>query len=384
MLRIGYDAKRLFNNFTGLGNYSRTLLANLSDYYPDQAYFLYTPRVVKNEETHFFLNSALFNVHFPKRGPGGWWRSVGVKKELKKHKIQLFHGLSHEIPFGLKKTGVKSVVTIHDLIFKRYPGHYALMDRVIYDLKLKYACENADHIVAISESTKRDIMEFYDVPANRISVIYQSCHERYMQEKTNKTLQNVRQRYNLPQEYMLTVGSITERKNLMGMVQALEQLPDEDRVPLVVVGKGKNYKNQILQYLKKNRLEKWVHFVDASFDDLPAVYQNASLFLYPSFFEGFGIPVLEALFSGLPVITSNVSSLPEAGGPGALLVDPAQPEAIAEGIKRILNDSAYREALIHNGYQHAQQFRGEPLTHQMMDLYEQLVGEEHITPEPIT
>jgi glycosyltransferase involved in cell wall biosynthesis len=384
MLRIGYDAKRLFNNFTGLGNYSRTLLSNLADYYPDQAYFLYTPKVTKNEETHFFLNSALFNVQFPKRGPGAWWRSVGIKKDLAKHKIHLFHGLSHEIPFNLQSTGVKSVVTIHDLIFKRYPQHYALMDRVIYDLKFKYACENADHIVAISESTKNDVMEFYGVPEEKISVIYQSCHERYMHEKANKTLNRVRERYQLPQEYMLTVGSITERKNLMGMVQAMEHLPEGQRIPLVVVGKGKAYKSRIVQYIKRKRLEKWVQFVDASFEDLPAVYQNASLFLYPSFFEGFGIPVLEALFSGLPVITSNTSSLPEAGGPGAHLVDPAQPESIAEGIERILNDSAYRSQLISLGYDHAQQFRGEPLTHQMMELYEELVGEEHSTPEPIT
>lgn len=384
MFRIGFDAKRLFNNFTGLGNYSRTLLSNLAEYYPDQAYFLYTPKVVKNEETHFFLNSALYNVQLPKRGSGAWWRSVGIKKDIRKHKVQLFHGLSHELPLGLDSIGVKSVVTIHDLIFKRYPGQYAALDRMIYDFKFKYACEHADHIVAISDSTKKDIIDFYNISEEKISVIYQSCHERYMQEKTKKTLEAIRKRYQLPTEYMLTVGSITERKNLLGIVQALEQIPAGERLPLVVVGKGGSYRQKVQHFITQHQLEKWVLFVDVDFDDLPAIYQSASLFLYPSFFEGFGIPVLEALFSRTPVITSNISSLPEAGGPGSYLVDPAQPEAIAEGIEKILGDSIYREQMIKQGLQHAEQFTGEPLTHQMMELYEELLGEEHITPEPIT
>ena len=182
MLRIGYDAKRLFNNFTGLGNYSRTLLANLAEYYPDNAYFLYSPKIAKNDETHFFLNSALFNVQLPKRGPGAYWRSVGIKRDLLKHKIQLFHGLSHEIPLGLEKANIRSIVTIHDLIFERFPEHYPFIDRKIYSLKFRYACRHADHIVAISENTKQDIIEFYDIPPEKISVIYQSCHERYMVE----------------------------------------------------------------------------------------------------------------------------------------------------------------------------------------------------------
>ena len=151
-----------------------------------------------------------------------------------------------------------------------------MMDRVIYDLKFSYACEQADHIVAISESTKQDIIEFYKIPEEKISVIYQSCHERYMQEKANKTLESVQRRYQLPDNYILTVGSITERKNLMGMVQAIEQLPEGQRLPLVVVGKGRAYKSKVRQYIAKKGLAKWVQFVNVSFDDLPAVYQNAS------------------------------------------------------------------------------------------------------------
>lgn len=384
MLRIGYDAKRLFNNFTGLGNYSRTLLANLAEYYPDNAYFLYSPKITRNEETHFFLNSALFNVQMPKRGPGAFWRSIGLRRDLLKHKIQLYHGLSHEIPFGLDKANIRSIVTIHDLIFERYPEHYPFIDRNIYGFKYRYACRHADHIVAISENTKRDIIEFYDIPPEKITVVYQSCQERYMVEKSRKTFEGVRRRYQLPGEYLLTVGSITARKNLMGIVRALKMLPESYRLPLVVVGQGGRYRSKVQAFIQKNGLEHLVRFTDVSFDDLPAVYQKASVFLYPSFYEGFGIPILESLFSRTPVITSNASSLPEAGGPGAHLVNPDKPEEIAAGIEKVLSDEAYRRGLIEKGYAHAQQFRGEPLADKMIELYVKVVGGGNTEPEPIT
>ncbi len=384
MLRIGYDAKRLFNNFTGLGNYSRTLLANLAEYYPDNAYFLYSPKITKNEETHFFLNSALFNVQMPGRGSGAYWRSFGIRRDLLRHKVQLFHGLSHEIPFGLEKAGIRSIVTIHDLIFERFPEHYPFIDRKIYGLKFRYACQHAGHIVAISENTKRDIIEFYGIRPEKISVIYQSCHERYMVEKSRKSFEALRRRYHLPEDYLLTVGSITARKNLTGIIRALELLPESCRLPLVVVGRGGRYRAKVQALIQKNGMEHLVRFIDAGFDDLPTIYQKASVFLYPSFYEGFGIPILEALFSKTPVLTSNVSSLPEAGGPGAHLVDPHRPEEIAAGIEKILSDEAYRQELIEKGYAHAQQFRGEPLAREMMELYVKVAGRGNTEPEPIT
>ena len=384
MLRIGFDAKQLFNNFIGPGNYSRTLLKNLADYFPDNAYFLYTDKVVKNEETYFFLNSAFYNVQMPKGQPGLLWRNFGIKREMRKHKLQLFHGLDHELPVGLPHLGLKSVVTIHDLSFLRFPDHYSFWTRRIRTVRTRHACEQADRIVAISEHTKRELMHFYDLPAEKITVIYQSCHERYMQEKPNKTRTAVRKRYQLPADYMLSVGSITPRKNLLGVVKALALLPEAERLPLVVVGRGGAYRRVVHAYIEAQGLKPWVHFVDVAFDDLPAVYQSANLFVYPSLYEGFGIPVLEALFSQVPVLTSNTSSLPEAGGPGAHLVDPTSPQAIAEGMKRLLTDEPYREELIRKGYAHAQQFRGEALTGQMMKLYQGLIGEEDLVPEAIT
>ncbi|PHN00875.1 glycosyltransferase family 4 protein [Flavilitoribacter nigricans] len=374
MFRIGFDAKRLFNNFTGLGNYSRTLVANLATYYPEHAYFLFTPKLKPQEETHFFQNDPLFSVQTAKGKFAPLWRMSGIIKDLKKQEIQLYHGLSHELPLKIQQTKIKTVVTIHDLLFKRFPNQYAAIDRNIYNGKFRYACHYADRIVAISEATKRDIIQYYSIAPEKIQVIYQSCHERFMQTKSHSTIQRVLDRYQLPAEYLLYVGSIIERKNLLGIIKAMELLRPSFQLPLVVVGGGKGaYRNKVKNYIAARHLQDRIHFIQPESSDLPALYQQASIFLYPSYGEGFGIPILESLFSKTPVITSKVSSLPEAAGPDAYLVDPGNIEAIRDGIEGILSDDQFREQMIEKGYIYAQQFRGEPLTHQMMGLYQELL-----------
>ncbi|AEE51995.1 glycosyltransferase family 4 protein [Haliscomenobacter hydrossis] len=374
MLRFGYDAKRLFNNFTGLGNYSRTLLKNLAYYYPDHAYFLFSPKVERKPETKLFTSSASFSLYIPSRYQRPVWRSYGIRYALKRQKIQLFHGLSNELPIGIRSMGIKSVVTIHDLVFKHRPDYYPLIDRAVYDIKFKYACRQADAVVAISESTKNDIVNFYGIPPEKIKVIYQSCDERFMQEKSPKLIDQILAKYQLPTEFMLYVGTISERKNLLGVAQAMSQLPASLRIPLVVIGQGKEYKAQVLHFLQKEGLSQLVIFTQVDNDDLPAIFQKARIFLYPSRLEGFGIPVIEALFSRTPVISSKVSSLPEAAGPASWLVDPEEPLQITAGIERILSDDAYRKNMIESGLQYAQSFRGEVVTEEMMDLYAQVLG----------
>ena len=374
MLRFGYDAKRLFNNFTGLGNYSRTLLKNLSYYYPDHAYFLFSPRIERKADTKFFTSSASFTPYSPSQYQRMLWRSYSIRYALKRHKIQLYHGLSNELPLGIKSTQIKSVVTIHDLVFKHRPDYYPFFDRQVYDFKFNYACQKADAIVAISESTKADIVHFYDIPPEKIKVIYQSCDERFMQEKSPKLIEPILAKYQLPAEFMLYVGTISERKNLLGIVQAMAQLPQSMRIPLVVIGQGKEYKPQVLEFLQKAGLNEWVIFTQVNNDDLPAIFQKARIFLYPSRWEGFGIPVIEALFSRTPVISSKVSSLPEAAGPASWLVDPEEPAEIAAGIERILSDDAFRHNMIKTGLEYAQNFKGEVVTEEMMDLYTNLLG----------
>jgi len=373
MFRIGYDAKRLYNNFTGLGNYSRTLLKNLAAHYPGNEYHLYTPRISSNPETTFFLDTPAFTTHTPGRRSGALWRSFSIIKDLKQHQIQLFHGLSHEIPFGTGRAGIPTIVTIHDLAFRRYPSFYPLVDRHIYDFKFRFACRNADRIVAISESTKKDIVEFYGIAPEKISVIYQSCHERFQEPAPAQVIEAVLQKYRLPREYFLFVGSLTERKNPLAILEAMTQLPADLQLPVVLVGEGTAYKAKLMEYMRLHAMERKVLFIKPAVEELPALYRQATVFLYPSFYEGFGIPILEALFSETPVITTNVSSLPEAAGPGSFICAPGRPEEMAEGIRKILSDEAFRVNMVEKGYQYAQRFRGAVLTTQMMELYEDVL-----------
>lgn len=371
MMRIGYDAKRLFNNYTGLGNYSRTLLQNLARAFPQHAYHLYTPRARTNTRTLPFLAGQPFEVHLPGRPLGAWWRSWRITEDLLRDGIELYHGLSHEIPFSLPTSGIKSVVSMHDLIFKHQPEDYSWLDRQVYNLKFRHACQRADHVLAISEATKRDVQHLYGIPEQKITVIYQSCSEQFFMEVPAAQRERTLTAHGLPQAYMLYVGSIIPRKRLLALVEALRIA--RTSLPLVVIGEGKAYKQQVLAYVHKHRLEDRVLFPRRlSFSDFPALYQQARLLAYPSVREGFGIPVIEALFSKTPVITSPFSSLPEAAGPGGYLVDPDDPEALADALDRVLEDEGLRQQLIAQGHEYVQRFRPEPLSRQLMQLYERV------------
>ena len=373
MLKIGFDAKRLFHNFTGLGNYSRTLVGDLQHFYPQVEYHLFTPTIKKSERTRPFLDQPHFKIHTAK-GNGAYWRSFSIKKDLIANDIQLYHGLSHEIPKGIQKTGIKSVVTIHDLVFKHYPNLFPVIDRKIYDWKFRYSCENADKIIAISENTKKDIIRFYKIPPDKIKVIYQTCAEQFKSETKNSLDPGIAQKYQIPEDYLLYVGSVTERKNLLQIVQSLSLFTKESRPALVVLGDGKSYKKKVLQYIRKHQLENFVYFPEKlDFADFPALYKQAKALIYPSSYEGFGIPVIESLFCKTPVITTKLSSLPEAAGPGAYYLERPEPEAIKAGIEEIIGNQEYADDLAQKGCQYVQRFQSESLAAQMMEVYNRLL-----------
>lgn len=204
-MKIGFDAKRAYHNYTGLGNYSRDLIQNLLTYYPDNEYHLYAPKTGDNPRFKFVEQHDNVITHFPESSLhktfNGLWRSVDLDTFLAKDKIDVFHGLSNEIPMRKKASKVKHVVTIHDLIFKRFPNTYKKLDRNIYNTKFKYAAQNADKIIAISEQTKRDIVEFYNVEENKIEVIYQTCHQNFKEEYSDDFKLKVKRKFNLPDNF---------------------------------------------------------------------------------------------------------------------------------------------------------------------------------------
>ena len=381
-MKIGFDAKRAFQNTTGLGHYSRTLVASLAQYFPEDEYYLFAPKI-----TSLFNTTSHKNIHtitpvaFPSTVLKSLWRSNWVKKDLLNNHIDIYHGLSHEIPLHINKTGIRSVVTIHDLIFERYPGQYNAIDRSIYRNKFKYACNNADKIIAISQQTKQDIIQYYKIPEDKITICYQSCNPAFGEIVSEEKKKSVAALYHLPEQFYLYVGSIIERKNLLLICKALKQL--DASIPLVVIGDGDSYKQKVKHYIKENVLDDRVIFLSETeaaqssmafktAADFPAIYQLATAMIYPSIFEGFGIPVLEALCSRLPVITSNVSCMPETGGDAALYINPADDNEMAGAMRRVVNDHALKNSMIEKGILHAANFTQQKCAEAVMNVYRKL------------
>ncbi|MEM6344463.1 MAG: glycosyltransferase family 1 protein [Bacteroidota bacterium] len=374
-MNIGFDAKRAFQNFTGLGNYSRTLLAELQTKYPQHQYHLYSPKIRRNARTEPLFADGHFHHHSSQTLLKAWWRSRGVLKDLKRDQIDIFHGLSHELPFGIHKSEVKSVVTIHDLIFYPHPEQYGAWDRKVYHYKFRYACQRADHIIAISESTKADILRYYGVAETKVTVIRQACNPIFYEEVSFGERSAVASRWQLPQKYFLYVGSVIERKNMRLILQALPQLVEDDPdFRLVVIGGGGSYYRQMQSMAVALGLQAHIQWLtDIPFADFPAIYQNARAMVYPSYYEGFGLPVLEALASGLPAITSNRSSLPEAGGPASIYIDPDSVDELVAALRKLNQDSFDKAEMIRLGREYAETFRQGKQVQELMGIYEKLM-----------
>lgn len=377
-MKIGFDGKRAVQNFTGLGNYSRYVVEALCKYAGNNKYMLYAPKERKNERLEPLQQEfkECLSLHYPKKSIwkklNSLWRIWGVPANLKNDGVTLFHGLSNELPLNIKKAGIPSIVTVHDLIFLRLPYCYRLIDRLIYNYKFRKACQNADHIIAVSECTKRDIIEFYNIPAEKISVIYQGCSTIFAQTADDAQKQEVCKRHNLPQEFILSVGSIEKRKNTMLAVKALAQLPTN--LHLVLIGKWTPYVEELKAVAKQSGVENRLHIIHkASSADLPAIYQSATVFAYPSVYEGFGIPILEALYSRVPVVAAKGSCLEEAGGKYSLYVDKDDEKGMAEAIKQAMMPER-RAKMIDEGYKWAQKFTMQQMAQETIECYKKVIA----------
>lgn len=372
-MRIAFDAKRAFYNNTGLGNYSRNTIRQLSTLYPENEYLLYTPKTRKAIKFEKEKNIRVITpLSFSGKLFKSFWRSYLINTQIASDKPDIYHGLSNEIPYGIKGTKSKTVVTIHDLIFLRFPNLYKAADRKIYDRKFRYASENADMVIAVSKQTANDIIEFYKIPEHRIKVVYQGCNPLFYKLIDEVQLNTFKNKHQLPKEFLLYIGTIEERKNLLGIIEAIHK--NKIEIPLVAIGRKTAYFEKIQEYVNRYQLEKQILFFEnLSNTDLPAFYQSAKVFVYPSFFEGFGIPILESLASGTPVITSQGGCFGEAAGSHSVFIDPHKHESIAEGIEKVLSSKELRINMIIEGRKHAKNFTEEEVAKNLMSVYEQLL-----------
>ena len=372
-MNIGFDAKRIVRNGSGLGNYGRTLVNDLAEIVDDDTrLLLYAPDEGREELRSQVQPSDNLRFVYPQKVlVKSLWRSRGIIKDLQRDHIDIFHGLSGELPIGIHAAGIKSVVTIHDLIFMRHPEYYHWWDVKIYTAKFHKSVKEADRIIAISECTKRDIVELGGVNPDKIEVIYQSCDTHFHHPANEDKKQEVNARYLLPARYIINVGTIEERKNILLAVKALHRLPED--LSLVIVGRNTPYAEQVKRYAESNGLKGRVLFLHRVPNaDLPAIYQMAEACVYPSRYEGFGIPIIEAIQSGLPVVACSGSCLEEAGGPDSLYVQPDDEEGMANAILQVLKGAEGREERISRSQAYIRRFEGTDVASQVLQVYKEI------------
>ena len=371
---IGYDAKRIVRNGTGLGSYGRTLVNDLAPIMPDTTLRLYAPdagrddlrcQVQPRENVRF-----CYPRHLRFRLQRDWWRMKGVVKDLRCDGVELYHGLSGELPEGLSAAGIPGVVTVHDLIFLRHPEFYPALDAFFYKLKFRKMLREATRIIAISACTKRDILYYGDFPEDRIDLVYQSCSTRFSQPVSPSLLVEARRKYRLPQRYVLNVGTVELRKNILLGIRAMAKLPAD--LHLVIVGRQTKYQKQLDAEIRKLGLGNRIHFLQGVPNTLlPAVYRQAEAFIYPSRYEGFGVPVIEAIQSGLPVVAATGSCLEEAGGPDSLYVDPDDADGAAAAVLSAMEN---RTGMVERSRHYVRRFENQDVASQVLDVYGKAFG----------
>lgn len=313
-MKIGFDAKRYFHNQTGLGNYSRDLVDGIIRLHPEHNYFLFDKRPAHLE----FPSNVIAAVPY---GSKLLWRERGIIKEFKRFNIDLYHGLSNELPYGKWPSGIKKIVTIHDVIFRHYPQHYAFTDRLIYDKKTEHAIKIADVVVATSKATADDLIKLYSADEKKIKVVYQTCGRSFTIQQPTSELELFKSRNRLSGGFILYVSSFQTRKNHLALLKAFHTTKNSN-LKLVLAGRKGESMNDVNSFIKSNSLSNQVTILnDLSGAELPLLYRAAQSFVYPSMIEGFGIPLIEAAHSGLPILVNDVAIFRELAPPGSLIHD---------------------------------------------------------------
>jgi glycosyltransferase involved in cell wall biosynthesis len=364
-MKIAFDAKRALNNHTGLGNYARIFLNALMRDFPENNYLLFTPKIT---DSLFHELRGNFKVLFPEslfeKTFHPLWRSFGVKNKLAGERVNIYHGLSNELPYAAA-SGYKTVVTIHDLIFLKHKEQYPLFDRRVYEAKTKYAVRHADKIVAVSAETRKDLIEVYGVPEKKIAVIYPAADPVFYAANPIKQKPKTK--------YILNVGSFVSRKNQLKLVEAYAIIANQIEEELWLVGSGK-MESEIINLVAKKGLQGRVKIIKtAANTELPVLYSQASVFVYPSLFEGFGMPIVESLFSKTPVITTGGGAMEEAAGKDSLFIDPRSAQDIAAKILMVLNNASIGHLMISKGYEHALTMTDKIMAQKMIELYAGLI-----------
>lgn len=374
---VGFDMRPIFFTRGGISRYVLCLVEALSTAVHDVRVVPFCPKDIPchiDSQLRPHLTPRI--LHFSLRNSflETIWENLMLSFGAYREHVHLMHFPRFSVPL-LRIGG--TVVTVHDLAFRRYPHTLTAEARRYFESATSSAVKRADAIIAVSEHTRQDLIEFFHVEPDRVHVVYNGLEPRFSPCCADETLSQVRRAYGLKDDYILFVGTLEPRKNLVGLLNAYAMLRSIHGVdiPLVLAGEKGWLYEEVFDALHSLRLQSYVHLLGRVPDAyLPDLYRGASAFVYPSFYEGFGFPVLEAMACGAPVVTSAVSAIPEVAGDAALLVDPHSSEAIADALARILEDEALADDLRKRGVQQAARFSWDRAAKGTLKVYQACIG----------
>jgi glycosyltransferase involved in cell wall biosynthesis len=361
-MKIGIDVSVLREKVRGVGNYLINILKRFPQYADNDRFFLYSPRPIIYQ---LLANDLWHNRNGTIPLPGSFWLQAQGARYIKNDKIEVFFSPAHIIPLNLPKP-VRIVLAVHDLVSILYPETMADYNRFVHNLFFKTSVKKAHHIITMSEYTKHSLIDYFNIDKERITEIYEGVGDTY-RPYYKAEIKEILARYKLTKPYILSVGTLEPRKNYLILLEAYKNLNiDYD---LVIIGKEGWKAKAILEKIHRLKLEDKVKILGyTTASDLPYLYNGAGLFVFPSVYEGFGLPLLEALACGVPTVCSNSSSLPEVGGDAVVYFDPNSAEELKIKIAQILNDNQLQKLLKEKSLIQAKKFNWDNTAQKTLSL----------------
>ena len=334
-MNIGFDAPDFFG-YNGAASYSRSIIFTMAKYLPGHEVHVFVPgRQPKG------FSSGMENIRIITPGiqtnkePGPLWYAFQAGRKLKKHQIKIYHGLHNELPriSSSYKDQLRLVLSVHHLTFLHHPDLFKQPEIEAYRESIRQNCSMADHIMVSEETTRTDLINHFQIPANKISMLTRPCDPFIQRTASEKEKKQIRDKYNLPDQYMLFAGKAENQKNIFLLAQAIEQTHKD--IPLVILTSPTPYLRKLVKYLSTHLLDEVYFLTHPNFHDLPAIYQSARLFVYPSYYSGYGTPIVEAAYSNIPVITSEPDYSEKFSFERMFFIEPDNPTRLADKLNEV-------------------------------------------------
>jgi len=371
-MRIGIDARGLSRQRTGLENFAVGLIRELPQLRPDYSFFLYSNRQMNTKLPDAQLRSVVEDAW--RFVPSSFWMRARGRALARRDALNVFWSPYPIISSGIPKNVLK-IITVHDIVWLKYPETTSNFNWLIQKLWTSKSIAEADRIIVSSQSTQKDLTDILGVAPEKLRLIPCGVSEHFAPTSQEDSARFISSKYQVPSRYIAALGSIEPRKNLTTLVEAIRLMKVRNALecPLLIAG-GKGWKNSALfeQIRSAGLSESDVRFLGyMPEEDLPRFYSGARLFVFPSLYEGFGIPPLEAMSCGTPVLASNAQCMPEILGDAAVLIPPTSAEGFATSISRLLSDQTRLEALRQSGILHAKKYRWKESAMRLADLFDE-------------